>query len=222
MQVSLNRLTRTFGRDLPTLVSLLSPIGHHRRSHIKASKGKRAAKRKRRQSASGASLGDTAMMLDPPPKPEPFSCVDVGFNCITRTLQAQSGEKNKPTDQRRYSMVFVSRGNQTAAFNTLFPQMIATSARDLMPDNKTRLVGFSKPCSDKLSSSLGLARVSSVAIAVDAPGFEALWELVKETVKPVQSNWLSEAESTEYLPTQIKSIETTVGPKKAKPQQRAP
>lgn len=161
-------------------------------------------------------------MLDPPPKPELSSYVDVGFNCITRTLQAQPGEKNEPPNQRRYAMVFVSRGNQTAAFNTQFPQMIAASARDLPPDNKTRLVGFSKPCSDKLSSGLGVARVSSVAIASDAPGVEALGELVKQTVKPVQPNWLSEAKSTEYRPTQIKSIETTVGPKKAKPQQKAP
>ncbi len=200
-----------------TYGSLLSPIGQHRRSHIKASKGKRAAKRKRQSKAAVTVADDAANSLEPPPKPALSGHVDAGFNSITRTLQSRASEEAEPEKKRTYSMVFVSRGNQTSAFNSQFPSMIAASTKGLPNDSETRLVGFSKPCSDKLSASLGLARVSSVAIASDAPGVDALWELVKQTVKPIHSEWLADAKSTEYKSTQIKSVEITVGPKKAKP-----
>lgn len=159
----------------------------------------------------------SAMPLEPPQKPALDGHVDAGFNSITRTLQNRTGETAEPGKQRTYSMVFVSRGDQTSAFNSQFPSMVAASVRDVPHESKTRLVGFSKPCSDKLSASLGLARVSSVAISSDAPGVDALSQLVKQTVKPVHSEWLADVSSTKYKATQIKSVETTVGPKKSKP-----
>ncbi|KAM3478533.1 hypothetical protein MY5147_002178 [Beauveria neobassiana] len=94
--------------------------------------------------------------------------------------------------------------------------MVAASSADVQPEHATRLIGFSKPCSSRLSSCLGLARVSAVAIKSDAAGSCALWDLVKKSVKPVQCEWLDEARSLQYRQTQIVSLETSVGSKKTK------
>lgn len=159
------------------------------------------------------------MAVDLPAKPEIASQVDVGFNSITSGLQNTNEEAKSGGEAgkvQKYSMVFVCRGNQTAAFNSHLPQMVAASPKDVHADRVTRLVGFSKPCSDRLSISLGIARVSSVAIEWDAAGSSALWELVKRSVKPVQCEWLDEARSLEYRRSQIVSKEISVGAKKSK------
>ncbi len=197
----------------------LSPIGKHRQRHIKASKGKRAAKKRKRQEKD-AGRDTVPMAVDPPPKPEIASQVDVGFNSITSGLQNTDNDaKNDGQSQgkNKYSMIFVCRGNQTAAFNSHFPQMVAASSNGVQADLATRLVGLSKPCSDRLSKSLGIARVSSVAIKMDAAGSSALRDLVQKSVKPVQCEWLEEARSLLYRQSQIISKETFVGAKKTKP-----
>ncbi|OAQ97071.1 hypothetical protein LLEC1_00958 [Akanthomyces lecanii] len=204
---------------LELLCEYLSPIGKHRQTHIKPSRGKRAEK-KRKRLEKDAGRDTVPMAVDPPAKPEIASQVDVGFNSITSGLQDTNkkgrGDGN-PEVKQKYSMIFVCRGNQTAAFNCHFPQMVAASPNEGRADQATRLVGFSKPCSDRLSSSLGIARVSSVAIEKHAAGSSALWELVTRSVKPVQCEWLDEARSLQYRQSQIVSKETSVGAKKNKP-----
>lgn len=168
----------------------------------------------------GAGRNTVPMAVDPPAKPEIASQVDVGFNSITTGLQNTNKEgksDRRPEREQKYSMVFVCRGNQTAAFNSHFPQMVAASPNDVQADQATRLVGFSRPCSDRLSSSLGIARVSSVAIKKDAAGSSALCELVRRSVKPVLCEWLDEARSQQYLQSKIVSKEIFVGAKKSKP-----
>ncbi|KAM3456683.1 hypothetical protein MY3296_001638 [Beauveria thailandica] len=203
---------------LELLCEYLSPIGKHRQRCIKTSKGKRAEKKRKRQEKDE---GKTTfpMAVDLPAKPETASQVDVGFNSITRGLQDANNEQNADGVVRKgqgYSMVFVCRGNQSAAFNSHFPQMVAASSADAQPGHATRLIGFSKPCSSRLSSCLGLARVSAVAVKSDAAGSCALWDLVKKSVKPVQCEWLDEARSLKYRQTQIVSLEISVGSKKTK------
>ena len=112
-------------------------------------------------------------------------------------------------------MVFVARGNQSSAFNGHFPKMVAAAGRRCVPDESTRLIGFSKPCSERLSSCLAVARVSSLAIVRDAPGSEALWKFVQEYVPRLDDKWLWGAQDV-YKVTNIKSIETSVGLKKRK------
>ncbi|KAM4055302.1 RNase p and RNase mrp subunit [Hirsutella rhossiliensis] len=200
---------------LELLCNLLSPLGQHRRAHIKRSKGKRAARRGARP---GPGPEDRSLPSAPaPPKPELSAKVDVGFNSITRGLEELSqstGSRDSPCQS--YSMVFVARGNQSSAFNCHFPKMIGAASKDSPQADKTRLVGFSKPCSDRLSSVLGVARVSSVAVARDAPGAGALWEFVQKTVAPVSMSWLQDMGCTEYREAKINSVETLVGAKKAK------
>ncbi|KAM3519894.1 hypothetical protein NHJ13051_007203 [Beauveria bassiana] len=198
----------------------LGPIGKHRQRCIKTSKGKRAEKkRKRQEKDEDKTTFPMAMAANLPVKPETASQVDVGFNSITRGFQNANNETSVDgvvVKRQRYSMVFVCRGNQSAAFNSHFPQMVAASSADVQPEHATRLIGFSKPCSSRLSSCLGLARVSAVAIKSDAAGSCALWDLVKKSVKPVQCEWLDEARSLQYRQTQIVSLETSVGSKKTK------
>ncbi|KAI9167393.1 hypothetical protein HJFPF1_03520 [Paramyrothecium foliicola] len=148
--------------------------------------------------------------------PDLASSIDVGFNLISRNLEASSS----PSDEtvRTYSMVFVARGNQSPVFNAQFPQMLGAASKKLSPETKTRLVGFSKPCSDRLSSCLGIARVSALAITHDAPGAGALWSLVQEHVPPIEVPWLANPGEPTYHETRIKSMETTIGVKKTKPE----
>lgn len=156
-----------------------------------------------------------------PSKPEICDKIDIGFNSITRRLQeATASSSNRSTEAKPsrtpYSVVVVSRGDQTAAFNSHFPQMVASASVAVGPNDKIRLVGFSKACSERLSATLGIARVSSLAIESDAPGSEALVDFVRKSVAPVQVSWLSEARDRRYNATKINTIETTVGAKRVK------
>jgi ribonuclease P/MRP protein subunit POP3 len=158
----------------------------------------------------------TAKLLTPRSL-ELSASVDIGFNSITKNLESLSGPfgvvNSSPKD---YSMVFVARGSQSPAFNHHFPQMIAAASRNLPEKEKIRLVGFSKPCSERIGNTLGIPRVSSIAISRHAPGAEALLAVVDSLVAPVDSPWLSEVPNNEYKTTQIASVETTIGTKRVK------
>ncbi|KAL7930518.1 hypothetical protein V8C35DRAFT_312878 [Trichoderma chlorosporum] len=201
---------------LELLCHLLSPIGQHRRIHTKVSKGKRAAKREKRAKSKSDEVPNTAK-VQTPPVPELSASVDVGFNSITKNLglfTQPSGEASQ--SHKGYSMIFVARGSQSQAFNQHFPQMVAAASRNLPDQEKIRLVGFSKPCSEKIGSTLGIPRVSSVAISRHAPGADALYSVVQNIVAPVDSPWLNETPRTAYKTTQIGSVETTIGSKRVK------
>ncbi|KAL6821121.1 hypothetical protein J3E69DRAFT_48521 [Trichoderma sp. SZMC 28015] len=201
---------------LELLCHLLSPIGQHRRIHTKTSKGKRAAKREKRAKSKVDEVPNS-VKIPTPPRPELSASVDVGFNSITQNLGLHTSppdESNK--SHKDYSMIFVARGSQSQAFNQHFPQLIAAASRNLPDKEKIRLVGFSKPCSERLGSVLGIPRVSSVAVSRHAPGADALFAVVQDLVAPVDSPWLNETPSTTYKPTQIGSVETTIGTKREK------
>lgn len=194
----------------------MSPIGQHRRIHTKTSKGKRAAKREKRAKSKVDEVPNS-VKIPAPPAPELSASVDVGFNSITQNLGLHTSppdESNK--SHKDYSMIFVARGSQSQAFNQHFPQLVAAASRNLPDKEKIRLVGFSKPCSEKLGSVLGIPRASSVAVSRHAPGADALFAVVQNLVAPVDSPWLNETPSTSYKPTQIGSVETTIGTKREK------
>ncbi|KAK2595574.1 RNase P and RNase MRP subunit [Conoideocrella luteorostrata] len=197
-------------------LSLLNPIGQHKKAHARPSKGKRAAKRKKGDEGGKTAITDTDMAK--PPHPEISDHVHVGFNSITRELESLSGNSevraNKIHSKQPYCMIFVARGNQSAAFNCHFPKMVTIASRKLGSSETMRLIGFSKPCSDRLSSCLGIGRVSSLAILKDAPGTEALWTFVKNHVASVDAAWLEEKTNPQYRSTRITSVETTVGVKR--------
>ncbi|KAG6068929.1 hypothetical protein E4U32_006729 [Claviceps aff. humidiphila group G2b] len=199
---------------LELLCNLLSPIGQHRRTHLKASQGKREAKRK-----ASAKLVTPEVSVTKP-KPELVDYVDVGFNAITRGLETMSSGTQAihagQSSENSYNMIFVSRGTQSAAFNCHFPKAVGVASRMCASTEDIKLVGFSKSCSDRLAENLGIARVSSLAIKKDAPGAQALWTFVSGHVASVDIAWLDNTRSIQYKPTQIAAVETKIGPKKAK------
>lgn len=181
---------------------------------MKPSKGKKAAKKERKALASNPPLAESQHA--PPPPPDLLHHVDIGFNSITRNMgtNPRDGDDDGQEHKGKYSMIFVTRGDQSSAFNCHFPKMVGAASKDVPLNDRIRLVGFSKPCSERLSKCLGLARVSSVAIGREAPGAGALWEVVKRNIKPVDVRWLEGDPDTSYLTTKINSIETTIGPKR--------
>ncbi|KAG5920328.1 hypothetical protein E4U61_007981 [Claviceps capensis] len=206
---------------LELLCNLLSPIGQHRRTHLKASQGKREAKRKRK--ASAKLVTPEVGVTRPKPKPELVDYVDVGFNAITRGLESMSSSTQAihagQSSENFYKMIFVSRGTQSAAFNCHFPKLVGVASRMCASTEDIRLIGFSKSCSDRLAENLGIARVSSLAIKKDAPGAQALWTFVSGHVASVDIAWLDNTKSIQYKPTQIAAVETKIGPKKVKTSQ---
>ncbi|CAM1502885.1 Fc.00g076610.m01.CDS01 [Cosmosporella sp. VM-42] len=200
---------------LELLCDLLSPLGHHRQAHAKRSKGKRAARRQNEANKTGLAAHEVPV----PPQPQIATGIDIGFNSITRNLQSSAVDGNQKSDDapsRYYSMIFVARGNQSATFNCHFPQMVAAASKDLPTERKICLVGISKPCSERLSTCLGLPRVSAVAILKDAADAGALHDFVKKVVSPVDATWLETSRQPPYLTTNIKSIETTIGNKRTR------
>jgi ribonuclease P/MRP protein subunit POP3 len=200
---------------LSDIHSLLSPIGQHRQTHIKRSKGKRSAQKEK----DAKKTGHASEQPPVPPMPEIEASIDVGLNFITRNLQLCSRKDTESMEDepnRQYSMVFVARGDQASTFNCHFPQMIGVASRNVSSERKIRLVGISKPCSERLSSCLGVPRVSSIAIRMDAPGAAALQEFVMKKVAPVEASWLDVSSDTQYLAPKINAVETTVGPKRVR------
>ncbi|KAF4967815.1 hypothetical protein FSARC_4707 [Fusarium sarcochroum] len=200
---------------LELLCDLLSPLGQHRQMHIKRSKGKRAAQKEK----DAMRASDAPEQPPVPPMPEIEGSIDAGLNSITRNLQSWSRKDTESTEgesKRQYSMVFVTRGNQASTFNCHFPQMIGAASKHIPFDEQIRLVGFSKPCSERLSTCLGVPRVSSLAIIKDAPGVRALQDFVMKTVAPVEASWLNGSADAQYLAPKINAVETTVGPKRVR------
>ncbi|KAG5923161.1 hypothetical protein E4U42_005033 [Claviceps africana] len=200
---------------LELLCSLLSPIGQHRRTHLKASKGKREARRNAR-----ATVVKSEASVPRPANPELVDHVVVGFNAITRGLESMSSDnevlQSVPSSKPIYSMIFVSRGNQSAAFNCHYPKLVGVASRMCASTEDIKLIGLSKSCSERLADCLGIARVSSLAIKNDAPGVEALWKFVKNHVASVDVAWLDNPRSIQYKPTHIVAVETKIGSKRVK------
>ncbi|KAF6842435.1 hypothetical protein CMUS01_03079 [Colletotrichum musicola] len=205
---------------LELLCSLLSPLGQHRQRHVTPSEGKRAAKRKRKDEGIASK---TAEQDSRPSTPELASFVDVGLASITRNLEklaAQKDSEKQPDESKLsadpvtpYTVIFVARSGQSAAFNCQLPQMVAVASNSTPSVSATRLVGYSKSCADRLSASLGIPRVSAVGVRVGAPMSKALTEFVQSHVSPVRIAWVDEAQSVIYRPTQLK-IEEKMAPGK--------
>ncbi|KAK4115415.1 hypothetical protein N656DRAFT_703913 [Canariomyces notabilis] len=203
---------------LELLCRLLAPLGTHRRSFIAPSKGKRRRAQKKASSTSGKP-GDLVAPTPVPPTPELAAYVDVGLSRISRTLQSMSAGKDEPaplTEQNNshYSVVFAARAGHSSAFHCHFPQMVALAAQSQSPEKAVRLVGLSKACEDRLSTALGIPRVSSIALREDAPQAKGLIDFVREHVAPVRISWLQEARSAKFLETKIDAVPTRIGNKK--------
>jgi ribonuclease P/MRP protein subunit POP3 len=201
-------------------------LGHYRKSFVSPSNGKRAKKRKRKHADADAAA------VDVPPPPELANYVDLGLSSISKSLEkmaaasargaaAGSGSagSGKPTDTptpEPYAVIFVARSGQPSAFHSHFPQMVAVASKSVSDRQPIRLIGFSAACEERLSSSLGIPRVSCIGLREGAPQMKGLVEYVREHVAPVDMAWFQETQSGRYLETKIDAIEVSVGTKKQK------
>lgn len=178
-----------------------------------------------------------------PPLPELARFVDAGLVSITRelaknaapgapipisnsdpepaSLPSSTTPSSTPSPSSTpYSAVFIVRSGHPSAFYSHFPQMVAVAsqkgAASTPPSPPIRLVGFSKACEDRLSESLGIPRVSSIAVRAGAPQSQGLLAFLEETVPAVDVRWLDEAQAGQYRETQIQVTEVSVGPKRKK------
>ncbi|KAK1523259.1 hypothetical protein CPAR01_14112 [Colletotrichum paranaense] len=208
---------------LELLCSLLTPLGQHRQRHVKPSEGKRAAKRKRKEEGAA---GKEPEKSERPPLPEIASFVDVGLASITRNLERLAstqqglepdtdGASTATVPPAPYALIFVARSGQSSAFNCQLPQMVAVASNTAASASATRLVGYSKPCGEKLSAAVGIPRVSSIGIRVGAPMSKALVDYVQKHVSPIHVAWLDEAKDAVYRSTQLKVEEKMVPAKKS-------
>lgn len=192
-------------------------MGQHRQS-TPSSKGKRSKKRKREVEEQATSREEVA--ASKPPTPHIAAFTDVGLSSITKHLQElvskspEAGGDTTNHDSQPYALIFVARSGQPPAFSSHFPQMVAVASKHSGKGEFIRLVGYSKHCSDRLSASLGIPRVSSVGVRLGAPRAQALTDYVREHVPPVKIPWLEDAESAEYRQSRISSEEKTVSQKK--------
>lgn len=145
-------------------------------------------------------------MAASPPTPEIGVYVDLGLSSISRSLA-------KMPNPEPYAVIFVARSGQPSAFHAHFPQMVAVASNTT---ESIRLVGFSRACEERLSSCLGIPRVSSIGLREGLPQTKALVEFVRQHVSPVEMLWKEEATSGNFLPTNIKAVEVPIGAKKQK------
>lgn len=203
--------------------SFLSPIGQHRRTHIKPSKGQRSRAKKRKR---GQAEAKDEKDVGTPPPPAVASYVDVGLSNITRNLQTRASDKSttKATKVQKssqkvepYSLVFVVRSGPPSTFFDHLPRMIAVASKAWALAEPVRLVGFSKSCEDRLSACMGIPRVTSVAVKQGgmAP-LKALADFVRERVPPIRAPWLEEAEKVVFRETKINTIQAPIGKKRQK------
>ncbi|OHF02611.1 hypothetical protein CORC01_02007 [Colletotrichum orchidophilum] len=210
---------------LELLCSVLTPLGQHRQRHVKPSEGKRATKRKRKEEGAASKEPEKS---ERPPLPEIASFVDVGLASITRNLERLASTQRGSEQGTEvagtvtlplapYALIFVARSGQSSAFNAQLPQMVAVASKAAAPAPApaTRLVGYSKPCAEKLSAAVGIPRVSSIGIRVGAPMSRALVDYVQQHVSPVNIAWLDEAKDAVYRPTQLKVDEKMMPAKKS-------
>lgn len=117
---------------------------------------------------------------------------------------------------RHLAAVFVCRLSQPTVLNTHLPQLIATASPAFLDLPPIRLVQLSRGSEEALCSSLGLPRVSFLAVMDDTPLVKPLIEIVRDNVPVIEVEWLTDAQNARYMPVQINAIRTKLSaPKKA-------
>lgn len=202
------------------LVGVLEPVGAHRQQAF-ASKGKKGTKRKR---AVGLHDDQTNTALSPnstPPTPPIQKRLLVGFNSVTRHLEALSSASrpesflsdsfanpSKPPASEHIAVVFLLRPLDDLLYSHL-PAMCST-ASVAHPDLPARLCLLDPAAEERVAGALGgSSRVSLFALLVgdgedwEDNGVQDLLEYVRAHVEPVEVNWLKEAAGASWMGTKI-------------------
>jgi ribonuclease P/MRP protein subunit POP3 len=206
------------------LCRLLEPIGHHRREHLKPSRGSSSRKRKRKAAQHATSSTDATPA---PPAPAIFSYITLGFNTTIRHLESLSAISTPqplggPTLEQSESIgqlaplsaVFVCRAGLPPILTSSLPLLTATASRAFPDEPPTRLIPLGKTAGDRLAQTLHQPTVGFIGLRSDTAAAKNLIDLVRDRVQPVDVPWLKEVGSATYLPVKIRQTEVKVGPKK--------
>ncbi|KAF2875103.1 hypothetical protein BDV95DRAFT_308498 [Massariosphaeria phaeospora] len=203
---------------LDLLCDLLTPLSHHRKTHIQPSRGK---KRKRKANPDPENL-DTA----PPPPPEIGNHILVGLNSVTRHLEAlvarttpatltahtsteeQAGQATNPNSNSNTTpltlLIIPHSAPSSSAAHAHLPTLLHLShlAQTSDPTSPTtpppRLITLAPSSSPKLASALHVPRVSALGILSSAPGTSALLAYVRENIGAVECKWIDESLKGEW------------------------
>lgn len=194
-------------------LSLLSPIGHYRTTHITPSKGKRNKKAKRRQVKLGAALPapETASV----PIPELSAHILVGLNCITRHLESQSRQAcpqsldmQIPSDNPKHLAVIVTTWPSVPAVLTSHLYVLLQTSSLLYPNlPQTRLVTLPRSSEKRLCSALGVARAGFIGIFDSAPCSTAVTEFCLANIPGIEVNGWLKPDQKPFMPLKINTVE---------------
>lgn len=212
-----------------TISSLLSPIGHHRTSHITPSKGKRNKKRKRQEAAKSDTAQKTKVEA-PVPAPELNSHILIGLNSISRHLDSQS-QSTRPTSlcirgpnptheaaiitsstPAHLAAVFITRPSLPPILAAHLHLLLETSSflNPILPS--TRLITLPKNSEKRLCDALGVPRAGFIGIMHHAPNALALLDFCFANVPEIQvGEWLKSVKEV-YMPVKINAVEIAAPP----------
>ncbi len=199
------------------LVDLLQPIGDYRRRNIIPSKGKRQ-KTRTRKDADPCELGAGESSQHHAQMPSIFHHLTIGFNSTVRVLEAMSRCSDAgglPDMQQsgdvvaKLGVVCICRSVLPDIITTSIPLLVATASSEGLP---IRLVQLSANAKSLLAEALHQPRVGFLGVCIDAPDVEVFLSLVRAAVTPVQVPRLEGPARTRYLPVQIESTTTAIGP----------
>lgn len=192
-------------------ISLLTPVGEHRKTHIQPSRGK---KRKR---TTNAPQDNTPA----PPPPAIKAHILIGLNSVTRHLEAQAAAtapptlpayaaatcknasspeptvKNTSTSSNHLTSIILTHPHPSLSpSHTHIPTLLhlATLRQSLgKPAEPTRLITLPTSTDSRFASALHIPRVGAIGVFEGAPGARAFEEYVREHVGLTECAWVEEA-----------------------------
>lgn len=95
--------------------------------------------------------------------------------------------------------------------------MIAIASKSQQLLEPIRLVGFSKDSEERLSTCMGIPRVTSVALrADDMAQLNAVVDFVRDRVPAIEAPWLEQTANGLYHETKINTMQAPIGKKRQK------
>ncbi|KAF1997105.1 hypothetical protein P154DRAFT_565595 [Amniculicola lignicola CBS 123094] len=216
---------------LDLLCNLLEPLGHHRKTHIPPSKGK---KRKRKTTLSTEDNQAIDEDTPSPPPPELSSHILIGLNSVTRhlsslaTINTRNHHSTTPTTSnpkalsesestapptsphRPLSVLILPHPHPPSSLpHAHIPTLLALSTAPLGSPSPsptpqpTRLVLLPSTCESRLSTALHIPRVGAIGILAGAPGADALVDYVREHVGLVGCGWVEEGLKGEWMGVKV-------------------
>ncbi|KAF2270232.1 hypothetical protein CC78DRAFT_196022 [Lojkania enalia] len=211
---------------LDLLCNLLSPLGHHRKTHNPPSQGKKRKRKSKSKSSTNNDSVSAPLDISTPPVPPLSKCILVGLNSVTRHMSslaslsapsAASAITNPDKEQRTEKpsveipvpisvLIIPHLSPQSSLSHAHLPTLFYLSTHSAQLDSSiasslttpSRLIALPTSAEAKLASALHLPRVGALGILEGAPGAEALLNYVRDTVGDVECPWIEEGLKAEW------------------------